>query len=105
MERDILAKLRNHGSEYVISIIIIYFHTIFICELRRGSAYEYGPVCETRPRLSIFFSPNETTPLRTANTQRNTLNTVAKEMIVRIVCVVCWGQGVDEVWCMLRQFL
>ena len=53
----------------------------------------------------FFFSPNESTPLRTADTQRNTLNPVAKIRFFRVVCVVCWGQGVDEVWCMLRQFL
>ena len=53
----------------------------------------------------IFFSSNEITPLKTADTQRNTLHPVAKEIIFRVVCVVCWGQGIDEVWCMLRQFL
>ena len=52
-----------------------------------------------------FFSPNESTPLETTDTERNTLNPVAKESIVRLVCVVCWDQGIDEVWCMLRQFL
>ena len=35
------------------------------------------------------FSSNETTPLRTADTQRNTLTPVAKEGISRVVCVVC----------------
>ena len=53
----------------------------------------------------IFFSPNEITPLRTAYTERNTLNPVSKDAIFRLVCAVCWGQGVGEVWCMLRQFL
>ena len=53
----------------------------------------------------IVFSPNEITPLRTADTERNTLNPVAKESIFRVVCVVCWGQGVGDVRCMLRQFL
>ena len=52
-----------------------------------------------------FFSPNESTPLRTADTERNTPNPVAKENISLVIFAVCWSQGVDEVWCMLRQFL
>ena len=54
---DILAQPRNRGSEYVISINIIYVRTDFICELRRGGAHEYKPFCETRFRLSILFQP------------------------------------------------
>ena len=46
----------------------------------------------------FFFSPNETTPLITANAKRKTLNPVAEERSYLVVCVVCWGQGVDEVW-------
>ena len=58
-------------------------------------------VCACR----FFSSWNKTTPLKTADTPQNTLYPVAKEISFRVVCVVCWGQGVDEVWCMLRQFL
>ena len=32
MEMDILAQPRNRGSEYVISINIIHFRTVFICD-------------------------------------------------------------------------
>ena len=71
---DILAQPRNRGSEYVILINIIYVRTIFFIVLRYGGAHEYGPVCQTRFRLSFFFSPNATSPLRIANTERNALN-------------------------------
>ena len=44
----------------------------------------------------FFCTANETTPLRTADTERNTLNPVVTERIVSLVCVVCWCQGLDE---------
>ena len=53
---------RDRGSEYVISINIIHFRTVLICELLRGGAHEYGPVYETRFRLS-FFSARMIPPL------------------------------------------
>ena len=84
---------------------MIYASLDFICVLWRGGADEHGLVCETRFRPRFFSTANVTTPLKIVDTGRNTLNPVVTEWIVRVVCVVCWGQGLDEVWCMLRQFL
>ena len=53
----------------------------------------------------LYYSSNETTHLRTDDTERNTLNPIAKTNMFRVVHVVFGGQGVDEVWCMLRQYL
>ena len=55
--------------------------------------------------LRIFFRYNVGHPLRTADTERETLDPVAIERIVSVVRVVCWDQGLDEVWCTLRQLL
>ena len=33
------------------------------------------------------------------------LNPVANERIYRVICVLCWVQGVDEVWCMPASVL
>ena len=101
MKMVILAQPRSRGSGYAISITIKYVRTGFFCELWRGGDHEHGPVCETRFRLSFFSRSNKTTPLRTADTEWNTLNPVAK----RTSRIVCGRQGIDEVWCMLRQFL
>ena len=55
--------------------------------------------------LRFFFTANVVHPLRTADTERKTLDPVVIERIVSAVCVVCRCQGLDEVWCMLRQLL
>ena len=55
--------------------------------------------------LRFFFTYNVGHPHRAADTERETLDPVATERIVSVVFVVCWGQGLDEVWCTLRQLL
>ena len=101
---DILAQPRNRGSEYVISINKIHVRTVRIMSHGVAVLTSTGEFAK-RVFACRFFSARTTTPLRTADTQRNTLNPVAKEGTFRLVCVVCWGQGVDEVRCILRQFL
>ena len=50
----------------------------------------------------FFYTANVGHPLRTADTERKTPNTVVIENIVSLFRFVCWFQGLDEVWCMLR---
>ena len=47
----------------------------------------------------FFFTYNVGHPLRTADTEQEMLDPVAIDSIVSVVLVVCWGQGLDEVWC------
>ena len=51
---------------------------------------------------SILCAAHESHPLRTADTEQKILSPVATERIVSAVRFVCWGQGLDEVSCMLR---
>ena len=51
-----LAQPRNRGRDYIISVDMIYFPRVCICELWRIVADELGPVCHTRFRPVVIFA-------------------------------------------------